>query len=105
MTKTEDTMLDRVAKAIAREMIERNRVGISAEETEILVGREWTFHRGKARAALSAMRAPTEAMIEAEGRARYDDWDEWPASFKSDFRAGILIGWNAAITAALGETP
>lgn len=89
MTKTEtnDSMLERVAKAIYASASGAERPCFGRQPPIVKA-----FYFAQARAALSAMRTPTEAMVEAADEA-YDNY-----GFFAD-------QWDAAITAALGETP
>jgi hypothetical protein len=73
---TEETMMDRVGWAIAR------------EGSRIDVG-ETPYHLRVARAAIEAMRVPTEAMLDAGEDSLVDE------------RQSIGYGWESMIDAAL----
>lgn len=91
----ENEMIERVARALVLSEFGCD-PGTKARDGRPL----WEFHVGKARAAIAAMREPTEAMKEAPDNAGIADDDEYSIG---EFYAEQI--WQAMIDAALAQNP
>ncbi len=93
-------MIERVARAIVAGISaatkDNHDIVLSEEDGKVLVD-GWCDYKVVARAAISAMREPTEAMIDA-GKSQdcVPDWND---------QASAGQHWAAMISAALKETP
>ena len=88
-----DSMIERVARAICRANCTPD---MSAEDIDCQEENAWDMWVPEARAAIEAMREPTEEMLYC-GDAQISDWDRT----HEDVRAA----WHAMIDAALKEKP
>jgi hypothetical protein len=102
---TEQSMIDRMARALHRSTLKSH--GYPESEWEA----EWTcetrdardddgFWHDQARAALTAMLEPTWPMLQAADGEQYLDPDAC-----TDHRADLTRAWQAMIHAALSEKP
>jgi len=86
-------MVERVAQALCRKQFPEGGFTLEGKmiPREEWVGRNWHFYVPLARAAIEAMREPTEEMIDACGNGECAKWA--PGA------------WTAMISAALGAGP
>lgn len=98
------TKLEQVARGLARRILNEETgvlciTGEAKAALERSVDRLWPECVKDARAAIEAMREPTEAMVKAGERVVDDHFDHWdPGRFH-----GIGEAWNAMVDAALVE--
>jgi len=103
-----DNMIERVARALCRvnNLESRARAGINVMYDSDWLQYEnasWKNHENEARAAVDAMREPTEEMVTA-GLAKVDEPSYMVTrGYIADH--DLRIGWRAMIAAALGEKP
>lgn len=99
-------MIERVARAICEENVgECDTVCFGDSGTVFSEERKprWQWWVPEARAAIEAMKEPTEAMLLAATRAEFSksdsegSWTEWPE------RDAVEAAWPAMISAALSE--
>ena len=91
-------MVERVARAICAEGVSCTVGSFSPDSRETLTGEPlWRSYVSSARAALAALREPTEAMSKAGDRAAL-------AEGAHDCEVRMSAVWRAMIATALGES-
>lgn len=103
-----DNMIERVARALCRvnNLESRSRAGINVMYDSDWLHYEnasWKNHENEARAAIAAMRDPTEAVVTA-GLANVDASSDLVTLGYID-GDDLTPAWRAMIDAALGEKP
>lgn len=100
-------MIERVARAICQSAFDRgvyDRVtcgdALGLSQRQVTVDDMWQLHRAEARAAIEAMREPTDAMCEAGAIYYHDNYQEGRA--KEQTTAQPI--WEAMVDAALKES-
>lgn len=88
-------MVERVARAICAEGVSCEVGSFSPDSRETLTGEPlWRSYVSSARAAIAALREPTEAMVEAAESRQLSVHEPLPAE----------TAWRLMIAAALGES-
>lgn len=87
-------MVEKVARAICRSMLQDPDIDYEVHHQDGLV-KGWKMYESEAKAAIEAMREPTEPMLDAGVRHHNND--------KLYLKESVSCQWDAMIDAALGE--